>query len=219
MSNNLLQTKEEVLGLFFLLKKIKKRLEKNFSISDEEACKEIEDQTEAIGRKVSNRSFRRVLNFKEDPYISLGKMNDLIYWYTSESYYSFQKYINDNTEELFSSNFLSEDELQLVLSKIQLHKLRSQEETQNLDGTAETERSEDSGGETLEPKKPHGNEGDTVSESNNPEGGSTDIKQINVLSAFNSSKAKKIKGKIRQINFLGLSNKQEVDEDDNQNTE
>ncbi|MDO5969310.1 hypothetical protein Q4Q35_05780 [Flavivirga aquimarina] len=40
-----------------------------------------------------------------------------------------------------------------------------------------------------------------------------DIKQINVLSIFNSSKIKKLKGKISQLNFLGFGNRQEVGED------
>jgi len=152
MANKLLHSKEEVLGLFFLLKKIKKRLEEHFSISDEEACKEIEDLTRETGKTVSRRSFRRMLNFEKNPVISLKKVNDLIYWYTDKTYYSFQKYINDNNEELFSSNFLSEEELQLILSKILLHKLRHQEETQSLEDTAETEISEGLRGETMKPK-------------------------------------------------------------------
>lgn len=55
------------------------------------------------------------------------------------------------------------------------------------------------------------NEKVVTEESNTQENDSTQIKQTNVLSAFNSSKIKKIKGKISQLNFLGFNNKQEVE--------
>ena len=40
-----------------------------------------------------------------------------------------------------------------------------------------------------------------------------EIKQSNILSGHNSSIIKKIRGKIRQLNFLGFYNKQEIDDD------
>lgn len=127
MSNELLQTKEEILGVFFLVKKIRDEYENYFAISKEEACKQIEYMTQEKDpdRSISMSSVKRILNFKIKPIISSGQMNNLTYWFTDGEFKIFQKYITENYEEILELNDLPDEEIQLLLNKIKKHKSKA----------------------------------------------------------------------------------------------
>lgn len=121
MSNSILKKQEEILGVIFLIEEIKKKLGKAFEISDEEGCQQIETQTENYGTKVSNRSIRRLLNFKSEPIISPRLMNTLVNWFTEEKHPSFSRYVKENIKEIESANFITQEELQILMDKIADH--------------------------------------------------------------------------------------------------
>src|SRR5690606_33593526 len=74
------------------------------------------------------RSFRRILNFKKEPIISEGKMNDLVYWFTNGECPSFHRYIDNNIEDILKYNSLSEEDLDILLNKIKNHGTKNKNE-------------------------------------------------------------------------------------------
>ncbi|GAA3623249.1 hypothetical protein [Flavivirga jejuensis] len=127
MSNELLQAKLEVLGVFFLVKKIRDRYEDYFAISKEEACKQIESETQEKDpdRSVSMSSFKRILNFELKPIISFGQMNNLTHWFTDGNFKTFHKYITKHEEAILEHNNMSDDKVQLLLNKIKNHRSKT----------------------------------------------------------------------------------------------
>lgn len=118
MSNKLIHNKKDILGAIFLADQIKNDPIHTplFEEGETSAYDELESYT-LLYRKVSKTSFRRFFNLINDPWISLGTLNNIVLWYTNRKYANFKRYVEGNRGEIESSNIISEEQLEKLVIK------------------------------------------------------------------------------------------------------
>ena len=125
MSKEPLNTKDDVLGLLYLIQQIRKDYEAEFAISLKNGCNHLVDIIEKSKtvEKISLPTLERVFNFQKRPKISHATMNKIVQWYTEKKYNVFSAYVKDNIRSIRSSNLISEKELDKVLEEIKKGKV------------------------------------------------------------------------------------------------
>jgi len=203
----MLHTKNDVLGVLYIIQELRRIYESEFAISSKNAYQNFENYTEETYQKVSESTFARLFNFEKKPKLSYASMNKITQWVTKGDYHVFTKYVEAYLEKIERLKLIPNEELIVILLMIEnenkiIIENNSLKAKKMLDIIVEPK-------ENIETQI----EDKTITGKNNTlDIDFADIKQENILSAHNSSRIKKIKGKISQLNFLGFGNKQEIDD-------
>ena len=118
MVRDLVSKKKEILAVVYLVEKIESEYSSLFSESNKYAFDILSSETKSYGEVVSESSFSRLINYRKKPFISYGTMNNVVRWFTRDTYMSFIKYVDANEDEINEAELISEDELNILVDKI-----------------------------------------------------------------------------------------------------